>query len=154
MFFIPSRVQWIPTARGYSLASSSPTFRFLTALSIFAAIFCSAAEAQVYEKVFSFTNDQPPSNTGEHPYASLVQGGDGNFYGTTQQGGASGNGTVFRMTPVGGLTTLVEFTGNGASNKGSAPYAGLVQGSDGNFYGTTANGGASGFGTIFKISMS
>src|SRR5204862_6746576 len=129
---IPSRVQWIPTARGYSLVSSSPGLRFLTALSILVAIFCSRGEAQVYEKVFSFTNDQPASNTGEYPYASLVQGGDGNFYGTTQKGGANRFGTVFKMTPAGVLTTLVESTGNGASNKGSQPYAGLVQGSDGN----------------------
>src|SRR5437764_1100429 len=140
MFFIPSRVQWIPTARSYSLISSSVGLRFLTALSILLAIFCSRGEAQVYEKVFSFTNDQPASNTGSNPAAALIQGSDGNFYGTTQQGGATGNGTVFRVTPVGVLTTLVEFTGNGASNKGSAPYAALVQGSDGNFYGTTANG--------------
>jgi uncharacterized repeat protein (TIGR03803 family) len=87
----------------------------------------------------------------------LVQGSGGNFYGTTKQGGASGYGTVFKMTPAGVLTTLVEFTGNGTINKGEAPIAGLVQGSDGNFYGTTSVGGTNapdghyGYGTVFKM---
>ena len=82
-----------------------------------------------------------------------MQGSDGNFYGTTSSGGTgtSFNGTIFKMTPTGGLTTLVEFTGNGTSNEGSNPTAGLVQGSDGNFYGTTRGGGASGAGTVFKM---
>src|SRR5438552_2015536 len=82
------------------------------------------------------------SNKGSNPYATLAQGSDGNFYGTTSQGGANGYGTVFKMTPLGALTTLVEFTGNGPSNKGSNPYAALALGSDGNFYGTTYQGGA------------
>ena len=75
---------------------------------------------------------------GKYPSAGLVQGIDGNFYGTTAGGGASdGMGTVFKLTPGGVLTTLVEFTGTAGSNKGGYPIAGLVQGSDGNFYGTT-----------------
>jgi uncharacterized repeat protein (TIGR03803 family) len=46
---------------------------------------------------------------GNSPQASLVQGSDGNFYGTTTYGGASGRGTMFQVTPAGGLTTLVSF---------------------------------------------
>ena len=80
----------------------------------------------------------------------LVQGIDGNFYGTTK-GGVSDDGTVFKMTPGGVLTTLVEFTGTTGSNKGRWSHAGLVQGSDGNFYGTTSQGGASDMGTVFKL---
>ncbi|MCX6979247.1 MAG: cadherin-like beta sandwich domain-containing protein [Verrucomicrobia bacterium] len=91
------------------------------------------------------------SNKGASPQAGLVQGRDGNFYGTTSFGGANGYGTVFKMTPAGGLTTLVEFTWNGASNKGTYPNATLIQGSDDNFYGTTTGGGASNFGTVFKM---
>ena len=91
------------------------------------------------------------TNKGRDPLAALVQGTDGNLYGTTQTGGANGAGTVFKMTPAGVLTTLVEFTGNGAANKGSEPYAALVQGSDGLFYGTTGGGGANNFGTVFKV---
>jgi uncharacterized repeat protein (TIGR03803 family) len=77
----------------------------------------------------------------------LVQASDGSFYGTTSNGGTSGYGTVFKITPAGALTTLYSFVGS----DGSYPYAGLVQGSDGNFYGTTAYGGTSSYGTIFKI---
>ena len=84
---------------------------------------------------------------GANSYAALVQGSDGNFYGTTADGGASGYGTVFKITSGGTVTTLVSFN----SSNGANPYAALVQGSDGNFYGTTANGGASGTGTVFKI---
>jgi uncharacterized repeat protein (TIGR03803 family) len=100
--------------------------------------------------LYSFGND--PSD-GYFPAAGLVQGNDGNFYGTTSGGGADGelgNGTVFRITPSGTLTTLYSF-GNTPSD-GGEPQAGLVQGSDGNFYGTTVYGGENGLGTVFRIS--
>jgi len=88
---------------------------------------------------------------GANPYAGLVQGSDGNFYGTTKLGGlgpcTGGCGTVFKITPSGTLTTLYGFAGS----DGEFPYAGLVQGSDGNFYGTTYGGGANSDGTVFKI---
>jgi uncharacterized repeat protein (TIGR03803 family) len=77
----------------------------------------------------------------------LVQGSDGNFYGTTSAGGSSNKGTVFKVTSTGTLTSLVSFTGA----NGDTPYAGLVQGSDGNFYGTTSAGGSSNKGTVFKM---
>jgi uncharacterized repeat protein (TIGR03803 family) len=89
---------------------------------------------------------------GFHPDAALVQGNDGNFYGTTHNGGAYGDyGTVFRITQSGALTTLHTFR----SGDGANPYAALVQGNDGKFYGTTHNGGAYGdYGTIFRITSS
>jgi uncharacterized repeat protein (TIGR03803 family) len=83
------------------------------------------------------------------PSAGLVQGSDGNFYGTTSSGGTNGNGTVFKITTNGALTSLYSFTG---TNDGGSPVAALVQGSDGNFYGTTEYGGTNGDGTVFKIS--
>src|SRR4051794_5801719 len=103
-----------------------------TGLFLFA--FVSPSYAQVYEKIYSFTESSAP-NKGRQPYAGLVQGNDGNFYGTTQLGGVNNLGTVFRMTPGGVLTTLVEFTENGPINKGREPQSPLIQGSDGNFYG-------------------
>jgi uncharacterized repeat protein (TIGR03803 family) len=95
---------------------------------------------------------QSPCVDGSGPYGGLVQGIDGNFYGTTLNGGTNGSGTVFRITSSGALTTLHSFSGT----DGSSPYAGLVQGTDGNFYGTTSAGGAGlvGAGTVFKITPS
>jgi uncharacterized repeat protein (TIGR03803 family) len=97
---------------------------------------------------------------GSGPLAELVQATDGNFYGTAEQGGfyancTDGCGTIFKITAAGTLTTLHSFAGT----DGSGPYAGLVQATDGNFYGTTAYGGTSGAcgltgcGTIFKLSV-
>ncbi len=86
---------------------------------------------------------------GTHPYGGLVQGTDGNFYGATHDGGANGEGTVFRVTPGGTLTTLHSFAANGSD--GANPHAALVQGQNGNFYGSTEAGGANGDGTIFEI---
>ena len=84
---------------------------------------------------------------GYNPSAGLVQGSDGNFYGTTAGGGTGGGGTVFKMTAAGVLTPLVSFHGP----DGNSPQAPLVQGSDGNFYGTTTYGGANGRGTVFRV---
>jgi uncharacterized repeat protein (TIGR03803 family) len=89
------------------------------------------------------------SNNGAEPMAGLTLGNDGNFYGTTWQGGSSGDGTVFKMTTSGTLTTLVSFNGS----NGAHPWAGLTLSSDGNFYGTTWQGGSSNYGTVFKVTM-
>jgi uncharacterized repeat protein (TIGR03803 family) len=90
---------------------------------------------------------------GEHPYAGLVQATNLDGYGTTTGGGATGHGTVFRITGAGALTTLYSFTGG---TDGGDPVAGLVQATNGNFYGTTEYGGAGacapvGCGTVFEI---
>jgi uncharacterized repeat protein (TIGR03803 family) len=87
---------------------------------------------------------------GAFPYAGLLLADDGNFYGTTYLGGASGSGTVFRITPSGSLTNLHSFSGP----DGASPRAALVEGTDGNFYGTTYTGGTSGSGAVFRITTS
>lgn len=92
-----------------------------------------------------------PANKGATPGSGVMLASDGNFYGTTNAGGANNFGTIFKLTPAGALTTLVSFTGNGASNKGSAPYATLVEGTDHNFYGSTSAGGSRDYGTLFKV---
>jgi uncharacterized repeat protein (TIGR03803 family) len=85
---------------------------------------------------------------GAGPEGALIQGTDGNFYGTAKYGGnCLGCGTVFKVIPSGRLTTLHSFD----ITDGAEPWAGLVQGTDGNFYGTTVNGGANGEGTVFEI---
>jgi len=101
-----------------------------------------AQGAVVFTTLYSF---QVFAN-GEYP-SGLVQGSDGNFYGTTSEGGTNGAGTVFKISTNGALTSLYSFTGG---NDGGAPN-GLVQGSDGSFYGTTGYGGTNDSGSVFKI---
>jgi uncharacterized repeat protein (TIGR03803 family) len=100
---------------------------------------------------------------GVGPSGSLVQGTDGNFYGVTVGNGAGGQGsgggcptgtscgTVFKITPAGALTTLYAFCSKSACADGGNPRGGLIQATDGNFYGTTDLAGAYGYGTLFKI---
>jgi uncharacterized repeat protein (TIGR03803 family) len=90
---------------------------------------------------------------GSIPGDWLVQGPDGNFYGTTQQGGADNAGTVFEITS-GGSLILYSFCTRSKCKDGRYPYASLILGPDGHFYGTASAGGANGFGTIFRIAHS
>ena len=87
---------------------------------------------------------------GSYPFAGLIEGADGNFYGNTYLGGASGDGTVFRITSGGAFATLLSFNG---SDDGAQPEAALVQDAAGNLYGTTTSGGPWGKGSIFKLSV-
>ena len=84
---------------------------------------------------------------GAQPESALALGPDGNFYGTTWKGGPGGDGTVFRVTTNGVLTTLVSFAGTNGAN----PETGLTLGPDGNLYGTTSGGGSNADGTVFKV---
>ena len=88
---------------------------------------------------------------GSSPKSALVQTGDGTIYGTTTYGGWSGAGTLFTIAPDGAsFSSLMSFAGGG----GRIPRSPVVEASDGSFYGTTAFGGAKGFGTIFRIAAS
>lgn len=107
--------------------------------------------------IYTFCAQGPPCPNGSGPLGGLMQATDGNFYGTTQSGGAYFGGTVFKITPQGKLTTLHSF-GNGGD--GLQPMGVLVQATDGDFYGTTSNGGVGNncynynnnyCGTVFKI---
>jgi uncharacterized repeat protein (TIGR03803 family) len=103
------------------------------------------------------------TNLGASPLGAggLVLGKDGNFYGVTRYGGTNvtgsvgvgtnGCGTIFKMTPGGTFTTLVNFTGTNGAAPGAGPTGGLLQWTDGNFYGTTRYGGTNDEGTIFKM---
>src|SRR5258708_6860047 len=100
--------------------------------------------------VFDFSNNScPGAFCGNGAYGGLTLGTDGNYYGATQNGGTTGNnGTVFKLTPAGVATALYNFTG---ASDGSHPYGSPIQGTDGNFYGSTYAGGTAGAGVIFKI---
>ena len=110
--------------------------------------------------VYSFCSQQGCTD-GAFPNETLVRGADGKFYGTTNNTGiGNGHGTVFSLTPSGILTTLYSFCSQPNCSDGEAPMAGLVQATDGNFYGTTYAGGNNncnfgfGCGTIFRITPS
>jgi uncharacterized repeat protein (TIGR03803 family) len=95
---------------------------------------------------------QPDCTEGMNPQAGVIQARDGNFYGTTLGGGThNGNGTVFKMTPSGTVTTIYSFCAMQNCADGYSPSGALVQGADGNFYGTTSAGGAKDSGTVFKV---
>ncbi|HXB99567.1 MAG TPA: choice-of-anchor tandem repeat GloVer-containing protein [Terriglobales bacterium] len=88
---------------------------------------------------------------GARPIGILVEGADGNFYGTTYQGGEYNAGTVFKIAPSGTYTLLHSFSFQAPTYDGQLPIAGLTLGTDGNFYGTTAYGGTQNGGAIFEI---
>ena len=96
-------------------------------------------------------------NDGANPDALLIQGNDGNFYGTTYVGGSNGWGTVFQITASGGESVLTAFPGYGPLGGSVNPTGPVVQGGDGNFYGTTPYGGNSdtyhpaGYGSVFSV---
>jgi len=98
-----------------------------------------------FTSLYSFTGGDDGSNC----YGGLLLASDGNLYGTTEQGGAFGLGTVYRISREGVLSTLVSFDGY----QGAVPECTLIQATDGNLYGTTQFGGVSDYGTIFRLSF-
>jgi len=106
----------------------------------------------VFTPVYTFKS---LTNDGSTPYAGLLQGTNGNFYGTASQGGWNAFGSVFKLTASGAFTELYGFTRiHGAlltNAEGGNPTAPLIQGTNGNFYGTGPAGGTNGDGAIFEI---
>jgi uncharacterized repeat protein (TIGR03803 family) len=105
--------------------------------------------------LYSFTTE----SDGQWPFGGLVEGKDGYFYGTTSYGGtgfdglqSGGQGTVFRVSPRGDLSTLAYFVGANGAAPGSHNAA-LMQAADGGFFGTTLYGGANGYGTVFRLTV-
>jgi uncharacterized repeat protein (TIGR03803 family) len=98
-----------------------------------------------YGVMHSFTNGVD----GATPLAGLTQASDGNLYGASLHGVGASLGTLFRLTPANVFTTLHAF---GGGDDGGNPLASLVQGSDGNLYGTASTGGSNGVGTVFSLS--
>jgi uncharacterized repeat protein (TIGR03803 family) len=99
--------------------------------------------------LYNFENNGTDGNT---PWAGLVMDAKGNLYGTTQEGGVYGIGTVFKLTPSRSETILYSFGATGTD--GFFPQAGLVLDTQGNLYGATPAGGAYNLGTVFKLTPS
>ena len=117
----------------------------------------SVATAQTtYELVHAFRNSceiagaPRPEAPDLASQSGLILASDGYLYGTSYWGGASGLGTIFRIDPSGGLTTVHSF----AYADGANPAAALVEATDGNLYGTTTRGGQKGHGTVFRMDSS
>jgi uncharacterized repeat protein (TIGR03803 family) len=91
------------------------------------------------------------AGTDDGSFFTMVQGSDGNFYGVTSAGGTASGGSIFAITPSGTFNTVYNFCSQTNCTDGEEPSSSLVEGSDGNFYGTTYSGGAFGGGTVFKV---
>jgi uncharacterized repeat protein (TIGR03803 family) len=112
-----------------------------------------SAQAQTFATLYSFCSEKDCKD-GADPYAGLIQGTDGNLYGTTEFGGTGscsdvdGCGTAFKISLSGALTTLHRFV---RSTDGAEPIAGLAQAVNGDLYGTASVGGTNNDGTVFKV---
>ncbi len=146
------------------ISKSLGPLALLAACGIFGAA-TPAAKAQDLTTLWDYCSVRPAPDfycaDGEGPYGTLVQGSDGNFYGTTYSAGSNGGGTFFRLTPGGELTTLYSFCAIITPlycEDGSGPYSGVVEDGNGVFYGTTISGGFYGpssyglYGTIYEMS--
>jgi uncharacterized repeat protein (TIGR03803 family) len=114
-------------------------------------LLCAATAVASAAQTLKTLVDFDLSNGALPQYMALIQSTDGNLYGMTQSGGAHLAGTVFKITQLGTLTTIYSFCSVSSCTDGDSPYDGLVQGTDGNFYGTTSSGGNPGLGTVFKV---
>ena len=101
--------------------------------------------------IYNFCSVGPNCFDGASPTASLIQATDGNLYGTTTFGGPIGHGTVFKVTLAGTLSTVYSFCAQPNCIDGAGTTGGVIQGKDGNFYGTTGGGGANDRGTVFRL---
>ncbi len=116
----------------------------LTVATLALCTFASQATAQTLTTIHAFNGTDGGNST-----AGLILATDGNFYGTTSRGtGAAADGTVFRITPSGALTTLHTFCSLSGCADGSVPEGGVIQATDGDLYGTTSDG------KVFKITLS
>ena len=123
------------------------SLRTCLTIALVVSLLCAVAQAQTVSTVYSFVGG---STSGQYPwYVTLVQGTNGSLYGTTYGGGATSAGTIFSVTTSGTQTLLHSF--KGGVNDGANPTGGLTLGTDGNFYGTTQQGGTGSQGVVFKI---
>jgi len=128
----------------FILARIGPKLLLLAAVLGLLITIIEPTRAQTLTTLYTFRG----GTDGGNPYAGLVRDSAGNLYGTTVNGGSSGNGTVFKISAGGGYKVLYSFAGQ---PDGGNPYAGLVRDGKGNIYGATFWGGTYGGGTVFKL---
>jgi uncharacterized repeat protein (TIGR03803 family) len=131
-----------------TLSLMMKTLLVLAIATILVSVALPSALAQTETVLYSFDDN---GTDGWYPAASLVRDAKGNLYGTTREGGANGDGTVFELTASGAETTLYSF--GGTTTEGISPNN-LIRDAEGNFYGTTYLGGTYGFGTVFEFAPS
>ena len=111
-----------------------------------------ASHAQTFGTLLTFNDTD-----GALPVAALIQGTNGNLYGTNSMNGQNGmgaEGSIFEIAPGGQLVYLHSFCSQTNCTDGASPSAPLVQATTGIFYGTTKLGGANNAGTVFQINSS
>ncbi len=114
----------------------------------YGAAFSMNLDGSGYQFLHSFTNS---TSDGHYPLGCLLKALDGYLYGTTEEGGAFGYGTIFKVSTNGSFYSVLWNFAN-SPNDGAYPQAGLIQGADGFLYGTTSEGGTNYSGTVFSIS--
>ena len=117
-------------------------------------LLCAALAIAAPAQTFTSLADLNGANGMDPFYNSLIQGTDGNFYGITRDGGTANRGSVYKVTPDGAISMVYSLCTLAQCADGSEPYAPLLLGADGNFYGTTSSGGANNYGTVFKLTSS
>jgi uncharacterized repeat protein (TIGR03803 family) len=132
-----SRIRWGSPGIALMLAS----------IVVFGVALTPSARAQTFTDLYNFTG----SPDGTAPTTGPVRDAAGNLFGTTYGGGASGDGTVYKVDAAGKETVLYNFCSQKGCADGSVPLAGLLLTAKGVLYGTTAGGGAYGYGTVFQL---
>ncbi len=125
--------------------------RCVIGLILFSATSAVLSPCQTLTTLYNF-GSQVGFTDGVDPGSILIQGTDGNLYGTTINGGDPGGGTIFRMTLAGVRSQVASFCPANCP-QGTLPYAGLLQGSDGNLYGGNASGGGNNYGALYQATL-
>ena len=122
-------------------------------LALACAAFTLSLGGSAQAQTLSYLADFDGTN-GFQPFGGVTQGTDGNFYGTTTNGGGHGYGNVYRITPSGEITSIYDFCKRPNCADGATPESAPVLGSDGNLYGTTNGFAYGGYGTVYKMTLS
>ena len=131
------------TAREHRLIGET-----VVGLCLFATVAISTAAAAQFTTLHRFAGTD-----GYQPEGALVQATNGDLYGITTFGGINGNGTIYKITPGGALTTVYSFCAQSGCPDGNNPFSAPIQATDGNLYGASPYGGAYGFGTIYRLTL-